>query len=409
MNDSVNSRDNNAGEYKSYNTGDNGFEGGHVQTQKTIHPKIFTTTVMEKKKNINFKVIKNKEKEAAGSNGNSQNCIKNNFEKNNNKIINKNNDYYQEDGTNGRGDKIFQNAILGENKSEYQDYNNRNFIDSFLPYNLNKMKMNSNVPSSHINLLGPQINAGSNFNVNVRFHSGNSSFQISNRPQFSHFPPYAHQFNPMNHGMHPHSHPQYHPQPPLSPKKKLKQRETFNYIEVLINAADKIYKQGLCVFENETMEMNVINSALSVSENEEEHEGPVTMTLNMPAKKNSEEREREREDTSFNAFNERRDSKDFKDMREKMEMKDKFEAKERFGSFYESNEKVDKKDGSESEHFHKVNSSSSVSSINTGNNCGSSGHCKDNNNNNSNREINTSNNNNGNNSNSSKNFLSGKI
>jgi hypothetical protein len=397
MNDSLSGKENPSVECKSYHLNENSQEVLCTQDKKTIHPKIFTTTVMEKKKNINFKVIKNKEKESSSHNSNSQNCIKNNFEKNNNKIINKNNDYFQDEGPNGRvenrGEKIFQNAIINESRAEgvnlskdekelkdlkdskefkefkdFKEFNNNlkemNFIDSFLPFN-QKLKLGGgntssnngnnssatgvtgytgNISSSHnnkltsqntqnfsqnshINLLGhnnhnqiSQVNPhNSNFNVNVRFHSGNSSFQINKQPQYTHFSPYGNHFSPINHlsgggsgypnhqgyqnyggpsGAHlgPPGHPgphttftQQHQYPhPQSPKKKLKAKETFNYIEILINAADKFYQQGYCILENETLEVNEINnsngskSGSCQSENDEEQSH-----MNNHSKKNS--------------------------------------------------------------------------------------------------------------------------
>ena len=275
MNDSLSGRENFNSSFKSYNANENQFDNNYSQSHKTTHPKIFTTTVIEKKKNINFKVIKNKEKEQNLLNISSQNPIKNNFDKNN-KIINKNNEYFLEETNNGRGgDKIFQNAIINnENKNEY-DFSSRSFIDSFLPYNYNKMK---HAGGSHINLLGQNQyqnhNAGrdsnntnnthttnyknsnqnnsnninNNFNVNVRFHSGASSFQINKQPQFTHFSQYSHSQSQS------HSHSHSHPQMPMSPKmKKLKQRETFHYIDILINAADKIFKEGTFVIEGEAL------------------------------------------------------------------------------------------------------------------------------------------------------------
>jgi|LauGreDrversion4_2_1035121.scaffolds.fasta_scaffold165227_1 hypothetical protein len=185
--------------------------------------KIFTTTVMEKKKNINFKVIKNQDKEDFHQ------SLRHNFEKNN-KIINKN-DYFQEDSSNETegSQRIFQNAILDKTQL------NKNFMDGYEVDNKNFSSF-SNVRSDNYNYypcnwIQPGHWSRSNVNlnnINMKFNNG-SSFHMNQHP------------NSLAVNM---------------PKKKVKTRENFNYLEMLLTAAEKMIKQGYFIFTGSSQSDN---------------------------------------------------------------------------------------------------------------------------------------------------------
>ncbi len=237
------------------NQNDNHFDNS--QLMKNNVTKIFTTTVMEKKKNINFKVIKNREKEdfQIASQG-----IRNNFEKNN-KIINKN-DFMQEESSNEAegSNKFFQNAIIDKRsyfknfmegypdmeKLNYTSFSRGNIAESYTNPS-NYYYGNFCPPNSGFeNLLN-----GNNLNVNVKFQNG-SSFQINRNAHFRHY-------------VQPHS-----------PKKKIK-RENFNYLEILLNAAEKFLDQGF-LFQNSSSESSSVqeenfenkNSSMDISTDKNE-------------------------------------------------------------------------------------------------------------------------------------------
>ena len=221
------------------NTPDSHYEN-NPHNIKNNGAKIFTTTVMEKKKNVNFKVIKNQES------NDFQQGLRNKFEKNN-KIINKN-DYFQDDSSNEAevSHRIFQNEII--EKTNF----NKNFIEGPEMEKINYSSF-SNVQNLIKETYNHQLypwNPNSNSyaewhprtytNINMKFL--NSGFQSSKHGHFANF-----NFN----------------QPP-SPKKKFKTRENFNYLEILMNAAEKIIEEGYCIY---TQSLNSENTSFHQEEN----------------------------------------------------------------------------------------------------------------------------------------------
>ena len=101
-------------------------------------------------------------------------------------------------------------------------------------YHFKCNSQNSNARNNPVNFIGLHMHNNNNFNVNLRFYSNASSFQLNKHPQY----------NPYTGSMV--LQPQ---QGSLSPKRRFK-KESFHYIDILINAADKIIKQGYCLIEN---------------------------------------------------------------------------------------------------------------------------------------------------------------
>lgn len=195
---------------------------------------IFSTTIMDKKKNINFKVIKNKEKKYLKLNGKFIN--KNNNQKNI-KIINKNN-YFSEDLTKlDFGGNIFQNAII-----DSQNFNNINNKD---PRNLSESYFNNKLRFEEL------LNYGSNMNgyANIGYQNmmkNAAYFNFMNQQQMLknfEVDPTAQQIQNNNgHLMEP---------PTLNQKIRIFDRENFNYIGMLVKAADNLFEGGYTLKDKE--------------------------------------------------------------------------------------------------------------------------------------------------------------
>lgn len=220
----------------------------NTQTSKANHQKIFTTTVMEKKKNINFKVIKNKEKEEGASSGlpSFQNFIHNNYEKNNNK----NNNYFGEETNNDcRERQVFQNVILdnfnektkkGSQGKGVGNINNFSNVGSGFRTSQNSIfgQVNTVVNSAPMNnfYYMPSMNFSN-------FSSLNSIGQNMNKDNRDNTP--------------------FHTAPVS--KKKIKQSETY-YLEIFINAAEKIIHSGYSL-ENNVEDFERKESSCSMNDN----------------------------------------------------------------------------------------------------------------------------------------------
>jgi hypothetical protein len=199
-------------------------------TNKTVHPKIFKTTVIQRKKSVNFKVIKNKERDSINSN--TQNEV-NHYEKINNNKNNFNN-YLIEEQSNSNRERIrsfiaFDDSIREENTNYKLAPNNKSQITD--EYKLN--------PFNDVNLLN-KINFGNN---------NQSCFSSSlNEINITKTEIHSTQFNKANVTSNGY-------------QKKCK-KET--YIDILIKAADRITQLGYYSTENQIPSLASIASINSV-------------------------------------------------------------------------------------------------------------------------------------------------
>lgn len=182
---------------------------------KTAHPKIFKTTVIQRKKSVNFKVIKNKERDQGNSN--SQNEI-NHYEKINNNKNNFNN-YFIEEQSNSNGERRTSFlACEDSNKEEninFKTISSRGHIGrefNMMPFNeislINKINYGNNIQSSFSSTPN-EINI-----IKTEFQTAN----LDKRPGY------------------------------LSGYQKKVKKET--YIDILIKAADRITQLGYFSTEN---------------------------------------------------------------------------------------------------------------------------------------------------------------
>ncbi len=213
---------------------------------KNAHPKIFMTTVMEKKKNINFKVIKNKEREAQREfllskhrNNflhNQSSYDINNFEKNN-KIFNN----YNLHGISNN--LLFMKNVDRKNIKPYsssiEDHRFSNKIGvSNINENLNNFDSSLTNINKHISDSYDNVNRERSVDEGQLIwheHEGgiNTNIHINTRIPYNHEGSNYHVQDINEHGI-----------------KKSKYKESYTYLEFLINAADKFIKKGYYIFEN---------------------------------------------------------------------------------------------------------------------------------------------------------------
>lgn len=209
------------------------YELGH-HTTKSTHPKIFKTTVIQRKKSVNFKVIKNKDRDSGNSN--SQNEI-NHYEKNNNNKNNFNN-YFIEEQKN-------QNIERRRSFVACEDTNKEDTSNYKITSNKSDITNDKNlIPFNEISLI-TKINHGNN-----------------NQIHQSCFTPTSIEINLAKTELHSNNFNKY--QGCASVYQKKSKKET--YIDILIKAADRISQLGYFSIENPIASIASVNSDISMND-----------------------------------------------------------------------------------------------------------------------------------------------
>jgi hypothetical protein len=204
-------------------------------TNKTAHQKIFKTTVIQRKKSVNFKVIKNKERDSG--NPNSQNEI-NHYEKINNNNKNNFNNYFIEEQNNSNTERrisFFEcentNKEGATNCKVFPNKLHNSIEMNLIPFNEVKVINKFNFGSNHQTHQSCFTATPNEINITkTEIHSSNLN---KNQGFTSIFP------------------------------KKLK-RET--YIDILIKAADRISQLGYFSIENQMASIASMNSDISLND-----------------------------------------------------------------------------------------------------------------------------------------------